>query len=232
MSHGFDVRTRSTLAPAAALALLAGLPALLPARVIERPEDRAARAQVVAAVDEAPWILDGRWTGAEVPVPQSAVELLRPNAILSRRYVEIDSGRALQVILVHSTDVRDTQGHYPPICYPANGWAPLGEHTGTLVVPGAGPVDARLYHFERSSGPGLRTGIRVVNVFLLPDGGTTWSMDDVGRIAGRRAVAGLGVAQLQVVVDDDVSADELLADAADLLAGLDDLIDSVRRSEG
>ena len=54
-------------------------------------------------------------------VPPEAQELLRPNAIFSRRF-QRPGEIGVHVLVVHCSDARDMIGHYPPICYPSSGW--------------------------------------------------------------------------------------------------------------
>ena len=91
-----------------------------------RPQDAEAyHARVKAAIEEMDWsIPDERgsiWFGEEVKPTKAAVELLRPNVILSRRYTDdrgrSHSARQCSVLIVHCKDSRDMVGHYPENCY-------------------------------------------------------------------------------------------------------------------
>lgn len=84
---------------------------------------------------------DGTWYGQDVPVPSAATALLRPNIILSRAYTNL--GETVSLLIVHCSDARDLQGHYPPRCYPAQG--------ETIINPGM----KRTWHLSHMSITGM-----------------------------------------------------------------------------
>ncbi|MEM8737137.1 MAG: hypothetical protein AAGG38_01485 [Planctomycetota bacterium] len=97
-------------------------------------------AEVLDAVDRTP--LDfGPWAGLPVDLPKSAVELLRPNAWLSRSYVDPTARRRAEFLIVQCKDARDLSGHWPPNCYKANGYTAVGvqRRVWTLPAPGTAP---------------------------------------------------------------------------------------------
>jgi Protein of unknown function (DUF3485) len=63
----------------------------------------------------------GTWTGRDTEVPAPAIQLLDPNAILSRDYVDDETKTMVSLLIVNCKDARYLQGHYPPNCYPAQG---------------------------------------------------------------------------------------------------------------
>jgi hypothetical protein len=63
----------------------------------------------------------GTWAGVNTEVPAPAIQLLHPNAILSRNYVNDETKTMVQLLIVNCKDARYLQGHYPPNCYPAQG---------------------------------------------------------------------------------------------------------------
>ncbi len=140
----------------------------------------------------------GDWRGADVEVPASAVAMLRPNVILGRRYVQARSGTRVDLMFVHCRDARDVGGHYPPVCYPSNGWR---------TVEGATrPRDFRVdgldlpcteYRFSWPD-PMQPREVVVVNFILRPDG-IDRDVDSLREAAydPRRKVYGGG--QVQVV---------------------------------
>ena len=63
-----------------------------------------------------------------------------PTAVLSRRFVELGTGRHATLGVIHCGDVRDMNGHYPPSCYPSSGWhAREGGHDSRTQQPRALP---------------------------------------------------------------------------------------------
>ncbi len=155
----------------------------------------------------------GDWIGEERPLTPAAVELLRPNAALSRSYRRIGDSASIAVSLIHCSDFRDMAGHYPPVCYPAHGWSLRPEDAArdvdlddekqvisSLRIDGVGTFSTRCYRFSRLGDAITEFKITVLNAFILPDG--SW-VNDLGAIrdaASKRRLAGEGVAQLQLVL--------------------------------
>ena len=88
----------------------------------------------------------GDFVGNDVDVTPSAVQLLKPNKLLQRSYVDPWSGRAVTLLFVHCGNVRDMSGHYPPNCYPAHGWRSVTVADTTVPIDG-GDAHAKLYEF-------------------------------------------------------------------------------------
>src|SRR3954464_15817082 len=110
--------------PLMSVALLAGIVAEQSTHL--KPRDvEPYHARAKAAVDSVPYII-GNWTGKDNQVPLAAQRLLKPNAILSRTYLDNPTGgeyqpRMASLLIVQCRDSRDMVGHYPPICYRAQG---------------------------------------------------------------------------------------------------------------
>jgi len=217
----------------AALALTVGLllvlPVVLPNRTRVDAADLDRQAQITTAFREAPYRIGGRWVGTDIEVPPAATRLLHTNAILSRRFERIGGGAKLSLLVVHCTDVRDMGGHYPPVCYPSSGWTRVDTERADVIElqVGGRPLPLRVYEFSRIEGGIREAGIRVFNVFILPDGRLTTHIGQVRRLGDRRAVSAKGVAQMQVVtamaMDDEDAADaarEILEGMRGLMAAL------------
>lgn len=186
--------------------LLLGLRQALPLSVPAGPEVEAARAAIREAVAEVPFLVEARLAGEEQPLPTPAMELLKPNAVLSRTYTDLSTGREYGFVIIHATDLNDMIGHYPPICYPSAGWTPLGGADGdeaprqlTLEL-GFAELPVRLYRYMRLDALGREVEVRVLNGFILPDGSTSTDMETLRARAGRRALAAAGAAQFQMLV--------------------------------
>ena len=110
----------------------------------------------------------GPWWATDVPVPASAVTLLRPNALLSREYVNLDNGAKATFLLVHCGDARDILGHYPPVCYPSAGWVEQSREPKQWSVNGIS-IPGFEYRFAAVPASGLPSLV-VMNTMLLPDG--------------------------------------------------------------
>lgn len=154
---------------------------------------------IARAVDYFP-VDFGIWVGHEVPIPPSATRLLRPNALVAREYItDARGGVSATLMLVQCEDIRDMQGHYPPNCYPAHGWA-----EGPIEMGAAfGDLEMVRYEFHRSAGNQDR-GITVYNLFVMPTGEVTTSMDRVRRASADYLMRPYGAAQVQIVIGDEV----------------------------
>jgi len=162
-------------------------------------------AAVRGAVESVPLDI-GPWRGSDVPLPEGAIDLLKPNVILSRRYEHEGSGRAFQFLIVHCRDARDMLGHYPPRCYPSQGWEMNGVERTQWQQPGGTTVGKR-YHFEKA----LRGRVwrqSVINLIVLPNGTYGMDMNDVHNVAADRKFRVYGAAQVQLVFSDEFSPDE------------------------
>jgi len=168
------------------------------------------------------------WVGEEAPLTPSAVELLRPNAAISRTYRRLGTPGNYNFSLIHCSDFRDMGGHYPPVCYPAHGWT-LESETRLLrdlwsgesvrsgseggrsaedvvetarirLGEGLGDADLAIYRFSRAGSDLQEVRMTVLSAFVLPDGRWTRSLREIRDAAGRRRITAEGVAQVQIAV--------------------------------
>ena len=218
-------RRFSETGPYIALALLLVLPAALPDGSSVSASAAEHHEEIVEAMRAAPWQID-RWHGEPVPVPAEAQEILRPNAILSRRYRELGTGLEAILVIVHCSDTRDMLGHWPPVCYPANGWRLEDERERSFEcsVGGADSVELREYDFYQNMNIGVRRDIRVFNCFILPNGEIASDFSELRQLAGRTHSSVLGVAQVQIVIAQPMSASQEQRTISELLNGIDQLI--------
>ena len=142
----------------------------------------------------------GPWIGRDIPATPAAVEMLRPNKLFQRRYLNAETGVSFELLVVHCGDVRDMIGHFPPVCYPAHGWDlerkfPLG------VDIGQSSADAIAYEFSIERDFASDTML-VLSLFAVPSseglvlGGAYGPIEYAGRYRDR---ARLGAAQIQVI---------------------------------
>jgi hypothetical protein len=223
----------SRAAPALTLVLLCVLPAVFPNRTTADEAALTRQRAVARAVEHAPYRI-GSWIGEDIQVPPAATRLLRPNAILSRRFRRIDDDLAVDLLLVHCTDARDMGGHYPPNCYPSSGWLELGgdaPRQATLEVSDRS-VPVRVYAFRRVQDDAREVRIRVLNVFILPGGELTADIHRIKTLAGRRALTTAGVAQLQIVSSSDLDEARVAEAAGEILAGMPELLNALRPLNG
>ena len=155
----------------------------------------AAAAEVIRDVP----IKFGGWEGVDVPIPTSAQALLKPNAMLSRSYVNKATNDQASVVVVQCRDTRDMAGHYPPNCYPGQGWAESADRKLLQLTIDGRVIEVTRYQFKRSGFDAERTLV-VYNFFALPGRGLPTDMDAIRRGAADYAGRPFGAAQFQVVL--------------------------------
>lgn len=215
------IRRPTRFAPVIALFLMVFLPSLNVDELLNQKDALARNEEVAIIFRDAPYRI-GDWVGEDIPVPTAAIEILRPNAILSRKFGRLDGGEPADLIIVHCSDARDMQGHYPPNCYPANGWNELDTNDRQdyeLSIDGK-DIQIRVYHFKMIDGWGSERNTRVINFFILPNGEFTCEISAIGSIVSRLSLSVQGVAQVQIVTSGDIPLDKSIKAAEELLSGL------------
>jgi hypothetical protein len=195
--------------PLLCLGILAGI-AIDDSRHV-RPQDAAPyHATAQKAVDAFPYVI-GYWTGSDQEIPTAAVNLLRPNVIVSRRYKkQADNwrdARQADLLIVQCADSRDMTGHYPPICYPANGEPLMSKRPFDLKV-GKVLVHGTEYVFDTRQKRDAMLRKSVYNFFVVPGRGIVPTIDDVRAAAGDYQRRCFGAAQFQVVMNADLPPEE------------------------
>ncbi len=183
------------LAPVLAAGLLLGMAAVNFS--FPTAEDAEDYHQRVLTLTEAAPTAFGNWTSRPVEIPPSAVELLRPNAILSRTFTDRAGRREASFLIVQCRDARDLSGHWPPNCYKANGYTAVSADPVTWTVDGA-EFPGIEYVFEIDTA-GKSSRIVVSNFMILPGVGYVRDMHDVREAGADHRRRFFGAAQLQVV---------------------------------
>ncbi len=198
-------------------ALLAGGTAL--SRQTGDRGEAVARAQSIRMSLEQVPFMTGRWVGTDCPLPAAATEILMPTAVLSRRFVELGTGRHATLGVIHCGDVRDMNGHYPPSCYPSSGWhAREGGHDSVALELNGERFRATLYRFSSVDGTGALREVSVIGFFVLPDAAISSDIEQLRSRVAKLEISRLGVGQIQVVMDGWPAADDVAATANELLA--------------
>jgi hypothetical protein len=214
------------LSPIIAAAMLLTLPIVLPDASVTDAAFAQRNAGIAAAMEQVPWRI-GRWRGEPVPVPAAAQDVLRPNAIVSRRYQEIGGELEAILVIVHCSDTRDMLGHFPPMCYPANGWQAVKDSGGLEPIAADigihRSVDCMRYDFYLNTDWGSTRGIKIYNFFVLPGGAIAHELGELRGQAGRTRTSAMGVAQVQIAFSDQVSDEEARRATAELLEGIQPL---------
>ena len=188
------------------------------------------RERIAEKMDAFPYQL-ADWMGTDVPIPTAAMDILNPNSLVSRRYTRLNSDENVVMALIHCSDIRDMQGHYPPVCYPARGWnLEEGSVENIPMLLGDTDVSMRLYRFKRFDRTGLEQRQVVLSMFLLPDGLMTTDMQDLKGISSRgTSLSSTGVAQLQMVFNETLDQKTVVEQAGALMSAVpNDLIKALQ----
>jgi hypothetical protein len=171
----------------------------------------------------------GPWVGQDVPTRAQALTVLRPNVMISRHYINIETGASVSVMLVHCVDAHSMVGHYPGRCYPADGWTlknstPRDWVVGNLTLTGT--------EYEFTTGGDLSGGLNaqdiiVANCLLRPGGLILRDMDSMSNSILGAAGQSLGAGQLQIIFDASVPQDQRDATLAVLAQGYKPVLDAI-----
>lgn len=158
----------------------------------------------------------GEWKGTDIPMPASAIALLRPNAMLARAYRNPTTGERATLLIVQCRDARDMAGHYPPICYPGSGWVAEGEVRQRSLRVDSLELNARRYEFRRASFDRDHSAT-IYGFFAVPGAGYPDDMPSIRKVAADYTATPFGAAQIQVVFNDRLTADREVAIVHELL---------------
>ena len=197
------------IAPMAALFLLLGISFDDASRQEAPPGAENYHASIKTAVESIPYLI-GDWVGIDTEIRQEALRILDANVTLSRTYRHMGTGRIATLLLVHCSDSRSLLGHYPPVCYPSQGWtqlasAPRNVETDSMAVLG---TEYTFTHGTLSQS--ARLG--VLHFTVLPDGRTAPDMGLLEFITRDKKAKYFGGASLQLIVDaglSDTKRDEI-----------------------
>lgn len=163
-------------------------------------------AEIKAAAEQVPE-RSGRWFSVVIPATQSAVRLLKPNVLEQRRWTDGITGKTVSVLVVHCGDTRDMIGHYPPNCYPGQGYRMGKTESWATTVGSERYSDLPEYEFVTVRGTSTET-LKVRNAMLLPGLGLGRDMNDVQAAAQDVTRRFLGAGQIQVIFYSGISEAE------------------------
>lgn len=191
------------LPPIVSLLLLAGV--LVEQRGFAPPADAEPyNARVRAAGARVP-LQFGDWTGTDVALPYDAVQSLQPNLLISRRYVNPVLGEQAMVLLVQCDDARTLGNHFPPVCYPAQGYTLVSGEPRQWEF-GARRIEFMQYEFSRRSFD-ASANLAVANFLVLPGGRIVRDMAPVKEAANDIHRRYYGAAEVQVIFDPGTQPD-------------------------
>ena len=139
----------------------------------------------------------GDWVGSDVDTPPAAMSLLKPNVLLSRRFRNLATGEHATLMIVQCQDARDMGGHYPPVCYPANGWT-LRETQQRDLPSEQSTLPGTVYRFTIEK-IDRYSEILIYSFFVRPDGVIESGREGVREAAADPRSRIFGAGQVQVV---------------------------------
>ena len=157
------------------------------------------------------------------------MSLLAPNAIINRRYTNVENGLSAGVLLVHCSDAHDMAGHFPLRCYPADGWLrrlsrERDWQVGDLTITG---TEYEFYRADAVGQSGKQQSIVVANCLLRPGGKVLRDMDAMAAsIVGEGGQAS-GAGQIQVFFDAGLSESQRDETVRTLIAGYRPILDAI-----
>ncbi len=99
-------------------------------------------------------------------------------------------------------------GHYPRVCYKAQGMRPLPEQPFELEIQGLRVQGTRYEFLFKEPGRPRRV---VLGIMILPDGRFVREMSDLDRAGSDYLRRFYGASQIQIVMDGPIAEDEALA---------------------
>ncbi|CAN5609486.1 hypothetical protein BH10PLA1_BH10PLA1_05320 [soil metagenome] len=173
----------------------------------------------------------GRWAGKDKPVDIEAQNLLRPNAIVSREYTDNDTGdlsrkpRVANILLDQCSDSSDMDGHWPPRCYPAKGDKLDSQRDREFTLNGVSiPVVEYMFISLEDN---RQVKLCIYNFLIVPNRGIKREMQDVRDAAADYRQRFYGAAQIQVIVDGDLSQSERDAIFSELITPITPVIQAI-----
>ncbi len=193
------------IVPILTCGLLLGIAADQAAREVAPVGVEEYHARVRSAVAQIPYNV-GDWIGTDTEIRQEALKILDANCTVSRVYRNLKTQRTATLLLVQCADARSLLGHYPPVCYPSQGWSELSAELKP-VPPAYGTFDATCYAFgydlmQQSN------SLRVMHFTVLPDGRIAPNMELLETAARDRRYTFCGGASVQLIVDSGLSESE------------------------
>lgn len=209
--------------PAMSVALLAGI-VREQQRHLTPTDVEPFHAHARDMIEHVPYVI-GTWTGKDNQVPLAAQKLLKPNAILSRTYLDNPTGgeyqpRMASLLIVQCRDSRDMVGHYPPICYRAQGMM-LDESFSRDRDWEVGGMKITGHEYQFTEVWQGQTNHTVVyNFLIVPQRGIVRDMKGVEQAAEDYQQRYYGAAQFQVVFHGLASADRSRDERDEMFATL------------
>ena len=208
-------------------AVLAGIAVHRYAIVHTPPEVKLYHARVRVAAEDVPKRVGG-WVGDDVRVPVQALTLLRPNVMISRRYVNLENGTTAGLLLVHCADAHAMAGHFPLRCYPSKGWDVKSTQRRQWKV-GDREFTATEYHFSKDDVGSAESQrqIVVINFLLRPGGKLLADMNEMNKDIIGAGGQSSGAGQVQVYFDARIPQEQRDEAFVTLVGGVKPVMDAI-----
>lgn len=210
------------ISPALSLVLLCGVAYSLQKR--QPPEGVVAYHDQIQRLGLDVPRLIGEWLGEDTAVPAPALDILKPNVMLSRHYQNIRTGQGVTMVLTQVRDAFTMTHHHPPACYRYAGWTLDTNTPGDWKAAGV-TVPVNQYEFRRENFEG-ESRLMVVNFMAVP-GQYTREMKRVVDNSYDPVRNLYGACQVQLLFDVRSTVEERQAIFADLVSGLMPVLDEV-----
>lgn len=195
------------LAPIITIGVLGGVALDQSSRDAAPPGVELYHAGVQAAEAAIPYNI-GNWVGTDTPIRQEALNILDANSTVSRVYRNLLNGHTATLLLVQCADARSLLGHYPPVCYPSQGWTQVS--SAITPMPGEyGSFEATEYAFGYELSL-QSNSLEVLHFTVLPDGQMAPNMDLLDTAARDRRYTFYGGASIQFIVNAGLTDGERL----------------------
>lgn len=189
----------------------------------------AHHAEVRRAVARMPDTVAG-YVAYDREVPAAAFDLLKPNATRARALRDADGHAVGTLVVVHCEDANDLRGHYPPVCYPAQGYREAEPPRRVTLDADGLAVPATEYRFVRGHGADARRLV-VLNFMVLPTGAIEPTDAGLSRLASDYRQRFYGAGQVQVLATPTWRESKRDAFYAEVVADLRPVIEALRQTE-
>ena len=190
------------------------------------PEDAQRYHEHVHEVAEGLAYRVGPWLGERVAAPAEARQLLRANVLRTIAYTHVDTGEQATLLFVHTKEASDLAGHYPPRCYPNQGWT-QAQATPRDWTVGQHTISGMQYTFTYER-PLHTERMVVANFMIMPDGRFLRNTAGVYAAAADYTTRFYGAAQVQLVTSAGVSDSRRDEIFQELIGAAMPAIDAVR----
>jgi len=193
------------MAPLITVGLLAGVALDQSRRQVAPPGVEVYHAAIRGAEGLIPYNI-GNWVGTDTPIRQEALNILDANSTVSRVYRDLLTGHSATLLLVQCADARSLLGHYPPVCYPSQGWSQISSGIRP-IPPDYGTFEATEYSFSYELLQ-QSNALEVLHFTALPDGRIAPNMGLLDIAARDRRYTFYGGASIQFIVNAGLTDEE------------------------